>query len=71
MLPYIVIGAAIFYFLLRKSGFFESLQRLEGADQPRQRWGRRIIQEIESDPDLNQRLEVFKDFLEGEQDEET
>jgi hypothetical protein len=70
MLPFIVITAAIIFFLLQRGGFFENLRRQNGGDPPRRKWGRRIIKELEQDPELNQRLEVFKDFLDGEQDEE-
>ncbi len=70
MLPYIVITAAIMYFLLRKSGFFESLQRQDGNRPSRKIWGRQILRELQEDPELNKRLEVFKDFLEDEQDED-
>lgn len=71
MLPYIVITAAIIFFLLRRSGIFDDLGDQEGKkSSSRQSWGRRILRELERDPEMNQRLEVFKDFLESQQDEE-
>jgi hypothetical protein len=71
MLPYIVITAAIVFFLLKRSGIFDDLRAQDGEGHlsPR-RWGRRVMREIEQDPELNQRLEVFKDFLDNQQDEE-
>ena len=71
MLPYIVITAAIVFFLLKRSGVFEDLRVQDGKDNTSRRWwGRRVMRELEQDPELNQRLEVFKDFLENQQDEE-
>lgn len=71
MLPYIVITAAIVFFLLKRSGIFDDLRAQDGEGRTsRRRWGRRVMREIEQDPELNQRLEVFKDFLDNQQDEE-
>ena len=70
MLPFIVIAAAIVFFLLKRSGFFESLRAQDDDQKPPRRWRQRLMQELEQDPELNQRLEVFKDFLENQQDEE-
>jgi hypothetical protein len=71
MLPYIVITAAIVFFLLKRSGIFDDLRAQDGKDRTaRRRWGSRIKRELEQDPELNQRLEVFKDFLDSQQDEE-
>lgn len=70
MLPYIVIIAAIVFFLLKRSGFFESLRTRDDKQKTRRQWGQRLMRELEQDPELNKRLEVFKDFLEDQQDEE-
>ncbi len=71
MLPYIVIVAAILFFLLKLSGIIDELGTRDADGVSRRRkWGRRLIEEIEEDPELNQRLEVFKDFLENQQDED-
>jgi hypothetical protein len=71
MLPFIVIVAAILFFLLKRSGIFDELGTRDADGVSRRRkWGRRLIEEIEEDPELNQRLEVFKDFLENQQDED-
>lgn len=70
MLPYIVIAAAILFFLLKRSGFFESLSSQDGKEKTRRRWGQRVMRELGQDPELNQRLEVFKDFLESQPDED-
>jgi hypothetical protein len=71
MLPYIVITAAIVFFLLKRSGIFDDLRAQDGdRGNTRRRWGKRIQRELEQDPELNQRLEVFKDFLDNQQDEE-
>ena len=71
MLPFIVISAAILFFLLNRSGVFNDARRGNGEKgRARKRWGQRFLDELESDPELNQRLDVFKDFLEGQSDEE-
>jgi hypothetical protein len=71
MLPYIVITAAIIFFLLQRSGLFDELRRREqDPESHRRRWGKRVQRELEQDPEVNQRLEVFKDFLDREQDDE-
>jgi hypothetical protein len=71
MLPYIVITAAIIFFLLQRSGLFEELRRRDrDVDRPRRRREERVQRKLDHDPEVNQRLEVFKDFLEREQDDE-
>lgn len=68
MLPLIVISAAILFFILTRSGIFNDIAR--GNKDARKRWGKRVQDELERDPKLNQRLEVFKDFLDSQEDEE-
>ena len=71
MLPYIVIVAAVLFFLLKRSGIFENLNREKSdTDASRRHWGKRVLRELERDPETNKRLEVFKDFLESQQDED-
>jgi len=71
MLPFIVITAAILFFILQRSGIFDDLRRQAGNSRKnRQRWSERVKRELERDPELNKRLEVFKDFLDNEPDEE-
>lgn len=71
MLPYIVITAAIIFFLLQRSGLFEDLRsRQNDRPRDRKRWGRRMLRELEQDPDTAERLEVFKDFLDSQADDE-
>lgn len=71
MLPYIVISAAIIFFLLQKSGLFEDL-RARQDDRPRDRkhWGRRVLEKLEQDSETAERLEVFKDFLDSQAEDE-
>jgi len=68
LLPFIVISAAILFFFLNRSGIFNELRGKNGGT--RKRWGKRVQDELERDPKLNQRLEVFKDFLDSQSDEE-
>ncbi|TFH34081.1 MAG: hypothetical protein E4G99_10215 [Anaerolineales bacterium] len=68
MLPFIVIIAATLYFLIVRSGIFDDLRSQPG--KTRRGWGVRLLRELERDPELNQRLEVFKDFLETQSDDE-
>jgi hypothetical protein len=71
MLPYIVIVAALVFFLLKRSGIFDNLTGENGdTDSARRHWGKRVLRELERDPETNKRLEVFKDFLESQQDED-
>lgn len=74
LLPFVVIGAAILFFILKASGAFDLLAGY-GRDHPesKKRWGRELLENAKDDPDLNRRLQVFKDFLEdqGGADEST
>jgi hypothetical protein len=71
MLPYIVIVAALLFFILKRSGIFENLSgEKSDTDASRRHWGKRVLRELERDPETNKRLEVFKDFLESQQDED-
>jgi hypothetical protein len=70
MLPFIVITAAILFFVLQRSGIFEDIRGQAGnSRRTRRRWGERVMRELERDPELNKRLEVFKDFLDNEPNE--
>ncbi|MCK5634995.1 MAG: hypothetical protein KAI06_07905, partial [Anaerolineales bacterium] len=64
MLPYIVIMVAVIYFVLKGTGFLDELarsQRMQG--DPEEHLGRRLVDRIRNDADMNRRLEVFKDYL--------
>jgi hypothetical protein len=70
-LPWVVIGAAILFFVLKASGALDLLADY-GRDRPetKQRWGRKLLENAKDDPELNRRLEVFKDFLDDQSDPE-
>ena len=63
-LPVIVIGAAVLFFVLKATGALDRLADL-GKDRPetKMRWGKKLLENAKDDPDLNRRLQVFKDFL--------
>ncbi len=70
MLPYIVIILAVIYFVMKGTGFLDELaksQRKQG--DPEKQMGWRLLDRMRNDSDMNHRLEVFKDFL-GDNDEE-
>ncbi len=64
LLPLFVIGAGILFFVLKASGTLDRLADL-GKDHPetKRRWGQELLENAKGDPDLNRRLQVFKDFL--------
>ena len=65
MLPYIVIFAAILYFVVRSLGWIDELAARRSM-KPRERApGVRAIQQSQEEA---RRLEVYKQFLEGDAD---
>lgn len=71
LLPWVVIGAAILFFILKASGVLDRLADL-GQDQPetKKHWSQKLLESAKDDPELNRRLEVFKDFLDNQSDPE-
>jgi hypothetical protein len=71
LLPWVVIGAAILFFVLKASGVLDLLADLS-QDRPetKQHWSRKLLESAKDDPELNRRLEVFKDFLDNQSDPE-
>lgn len=71
LLPWFVIGAAILFFVLKASGALDLLADY-GRDRPetKQHWGRKLLENAKDDPELNRRLEVFKDFLNDQSEPE-
>ena len=67
LLPFVVIGAAILFFILKASGALDLLAG-SGRDRPetKRRWGRDLLESAKDDPELNRRLQVFKDFLDDQ-----
>lgn len=64
MLPYIVIILAMVYFVMKGTGFLDELaksRRTQG--EPEEHLGRRLLERMQNDSDMNRRLEVFKEFL--------
>ena len=71
MLPYIVITLAVIYFVMKGSGLLDELARSRRSKVDRegpipQGWLERLSKET----DLNHRLEVFKDFLMDDHEDE-
>lgn len=65
LLPLVVIGAAILFFVLKATGALDRMADLgRDSQETKRRWGQKLIENAKVDPDLNERLEVFKDFLE-------
>ncbi|MGD8634387.1 MAG: hypothetical protein PVF85_12500 [Anaerolineales bacterium] len=68
LLPLVVIGAAILFFVLKATGTLDMLADLgKDSQETKKRWGQKLIESAKADPDLNERLEVFKDFLERQE----
>ena len=59
ILAFVGISLAILFFILYRSGFLEELPRILGGDRP-----------YPPDPEEERRLEVYKDFFEGDGDRE-
>lgn len=64
LLPLVVIGAAVLFFVLKATGALDRLAD-SGRDRPetKRRWGQELLENAKDDPELNRRLQVFKDFL--------
>ncbi|MDF1499443.1 MAG: hypothetical protein P1P76_03115 [Anaerolineales bacterium] len=71
LLPLVVIGAAILFFVLKASGVLDLLAD-SGKDRPdsKRRWGQELLENAKDDPELNRRLQVFKEFLDEKSDAE-
>jgi hypothetical protein len=63
-----VIGAAIIFFILKASGVLDLLAH-SGKDrsETKRRWGQELLENAKDDPELNRRLQVFKDFLDDQE----
>jgi hypothetical protein len=71
MLPLIVIALAIVFLVLLKSGLLDDLaetvlRKKAGAGG----WHPEELEEPAPDLEMDERLEVFRDFFEGESDED-
>ncbi len=68
LLPLVVIGAAIIFFILKATGALDLLAD-SGKDRPetKRRWGQELLENAKDDPELNRRLQVFKDFLDDQE----
>ncbi|MGD2161565.1 MAG: hypothetical protein PVI81_09125 [Anaerolineales bacterium] len=68
LLPLVVIGAAIIFFVLKATGALDLLADA-GKDRPetKKRWGQELLESAKDDPELNRRLQVFKDFLDEQE----
>lgn len=64
MLPYIVVILAVVYFVMKGTGFLDELARSRRTQgDPEEQLGRRLLDRMRNEKDMNRRLEVFKDFL--------
>ena len=67
MLPLIVISLAVIYVVLKATGLFDDLiavgKSVESSESP---WSQRFLRWPEEN---DERLDVYKDFLESQQDE--
>ena len=64
MLPYIVIILAVIYFVMKGTGFLDDLSRSRRAQgDPEEQPGWRLLDRMRNDSEMNRRLEIFKEFL--------
>jgi hypothetical protein len=64
MLPYIVIIVAVIYFVIKGTGFLDEFSHSRRAqDDPEEQPGWRLLDRLRNDSEMNRRLEVFKEFL--------
>ncbi len=64
MLPYIVIILAVVYFVMKGTGFLDEFSRSRRAkDDPEEQPGWRLLDRMRNDSEMNRRLDVFKEFL--------
>ncbi len=70
VLPYVALSLAVLFFALLRLGVLDDLAR--GARRRGSRSGqtRGKLLESNDEPELAKRLEVFKDFLEGDDEQE-
>ncbi len=71
MLPYIVIILAVVYFVLKGTGFLEEFSKSRRTqDDSEEQPGWRLLDQMRNDSEMNRRLEVFKDFLSDNNEDE-
>jgi len=64
MLPYIVIILAVVYFVMKGTGFLDEVSKSRRTqDDSEEQPGWRLLDRMRNDSEMNRRLEVFKDFL--------
>ena len=64
MLPYIVILLAVVYFVMKGTGFLDEISKSRRTqDDSEEQPGWRLLERMRNDSEMNRRLEVFKDFL--------
>lgn len=64
MLPYIVIILAVVYFVMKGTGFLDEFSKSRRTqDDPEEQQGWRLLNRMRNDPEMNRRLEIFKEFL--------
>ncbi len=64
MLPYIVIILAVVYFVIKGTGLLDEFSKSRRTqDDSEEQPGWRLLDRMRNDSEMNRRLEVFKDFL--------
>lgn len=71
MLSYIALSLAVIFLVLKLTGFLDEFtEAMRGGRDGGVRWLQKLLGPPPEDPDLEKRLDVFKDFFEGQSDEE-
>lgn len=64
ILPFIVIILAVIYFVMKGTGFLDEISKSRGTQgDPEDQQGWRLLDRMRNDSEMNRRLEVFKEFL--------
>ncbi len=64
MLPYIVIMLAVVYFVMKGTGILDEYSKSRHTqDDSEEQPGWRLLERMRNDTEMNRRLEVFKEFL--------
>jgi hypothetical protein len=71
MIPVIVVALVIVYVILKATGLFDELIKFSRDFQRGDSsWRQKYLKWVEEDPQVQERLEVFKDYLDAQPDDE-
>ena len=70
MLPLVALSLAVLFFVMLRSGILDDLANEMRGDRSPSRRATGKLPAPEDDPEVSKRLEVFKDFLEGDEEQE-